>query len=51
MKSVVLIGLALLIAGMIVYGVWLTVTTPWDEWDADDRTPRRGAKQNPDELD
>lgn len=36
MKLIVVIILSVVVTGMIVYGIYLTINTPWDGWDKDD---------------
>jgi len=33
MRLIVVIVLGILVAGAIGYGIFLTLTTPWEEWD------------------
>lgn len=36
MKLAVVITLSVIVVGAIVYGIYLTINTPWDDWDKDD---------------
>lgn len=36
MKFLVVFMVGAVVAGLIAYGIYLSITTPWDEWDEHD---------------